>query len=318
MTPKAAIISLFALLPILVWFAIYRRQDRKDPEPVRLCAWAFLYGCLSAFPLMLIGFGIHMLKDRGAFDSWEFAIPVTIITSIVWFVVIAFGEEFIKAIATTEAIERSGVSFNQVIDGIIYGSSVGLGFAFIENLLYLWNASSGSLMSPEFASAFAIRSLGATLAHTIYSGFFGFCFAKAHLTPDVIPARSTRPTREFYAKIPEALTFHILRAHIFTKRPSRDGHSHRALVAEGFLVATILHFLYDIFVSIKLFGHHSTVLIVPLLIIGFGALWHLFHTPSNYALVARVQQTTLASRVRNVTRRMLVLPELYSGRITKL
>jgi RsiW-degrading membrane proteinase PrsW (M82 family) len=80
-------------------------------------------------------------------------------------------------------------SFNTVVDGAVYGAMAGLGFAFIENSLYI--AQNVDAMSLDFGLALfgagggitAVRALAGP-GHVIYSAFAGYYLGLAKFNPE--------------------------------------------------------------------------------------------------------------------------------------
>jgi RsiW-degrading membrane proteinase PrsW (M82 family) len=83
-----------------------------------------------------------------------------------------------------ETMKSAGVWYvhsrlNELEDGLIYGATVGLGFAASENILYLLSAISGGVQ--DFALTAVIRALTSTLLHASAAGIAGYGIARARL-----------------------------------------------------------------------------------------------------------------------------------------
>lgn len=53
---RAILILLVSLVPGIIWVYFFYRQDRYEPEPVRLVIKAFIYGGLAIIPVAIIEF----------------------------------------------------------------------------------------------------------------------------------------------------------------------------------------------------------------------------------------------------------------------
>lgn len=166
-------IGIFILLSVLPAFAIAAyvwRVDVTVREPLGLLVTTFLLGFLFA------GFaGILNSITEPAFQG----IPV--IGLIVFFyLIVAPVEETVKWLAVRLHAYRSH-DFNAVIDGAVYGAMAGLGFATIENAMfitdqYLAALQAGVTASPLVTAALptaAVRTFAGP-GHVIYSAFAGY------------------------------------------------------------------------------------------------------------------------------------------------
>jgi RsiW-degrading membrane proteinase PrsW (M82 family) len=108
---------LLAIAPSVFLFLFIYAKDRYEPEPLHLVLRVFLLGCLSVIPAGLL----------------EAAFPDGVITSAV---VAPVVEETCKFLVVFLVVWRHA-EFNEPVDGIIYATAAGLGFATVENILYV-------------------------------------------------------------------------------------------------------------------------------------------------------------------------------------
>lgn len=98
----------------------------------------------------------------------------------------AFIEELVKFMAVYVAVKGSKY-FDEPIDCMIYMITGALGFAAIENTLFLQQLllqqSSQGLLEISI-----VRSIGATLLHAIAGGFIGYYWAKKRLIVGLVMA----------------------------------------------------------------------------------------------------------------------------------
>lgn len=155
------------LLPALFWLWFWLREDRKKPEPVGLILRTFVAG-MAVVPLALPLQKLGLMLFTG--------------TSLiaVWVII----EEVLKyAIALIVVLWHRAV--DEPIDYIIYMITIALGFAALENALFIWNPLvSGDLAGSIITGNF--RFLGATLLHVIASGAIGVFLAFAFYKNDII------------------------------------------------------------------------------------------------------------------------------------
>lgn len=116
-----------ALAPaIFLLFYVWLR-DRYEREPLSLVIWTFGAGILSALLALLIGLGLATILPDGT-GFWG-----TVVDS---FFKVAAVEEACKLLAVYLVAYRNP-NFNEPMDGIVYAGAASLGFAALENVLYV-------------------------------------------------------------------------------------------------------------------------------------------------------------------------------------
>jgi RsiW-degrading membrane proteinase PrsW (M82 family) len=160
-----ALATAFAALPVGPLVACYLWLDRYEPEPKRLLAAGLLWGgCVAtAAALLLQGIGGLVAGFSGR-ASLEVVAPVT--------------EEACKGAFLVLLLWWRRAELDGVLDGIVYAGMVGIGFAFVENILYLAAAYNGTDgQGPGGTSAltttFVVRCLGSPFAHPLFTTFTG-------------------------------------------------------------------------------------------------------------------------------------------------
>jgi len=141
-------------------FALFllRRVDYNEREPWRLVLVAAGWGAVVATTLALV------------FESlWSFTVDVGLIPGPGEAVATAFNaslfEEIPKGLAVVLLFLVMRDEFDDVVDGIVYGAAVGLGFNFMETVVYM---SVGGL--PQW---FYRQWLGLYLGHATYTALIG-------------------------------------------------------------------------------------------------------------------------------------------------
>lgn len=160
------IIFAAAVLPgMALWFYIWLKDKKSEPFGQLLKA-TFL-GVLISIPAILIEYIIEYL----IFGDRE---PVSFIDhTIEAFCVAAIPEEGLKLGALWWVL-RKNPHFDEHYDGIVYAVCVGLGFAGIENIMYLF----GSM--DEWASIGIVRAIFAVPGHYINAVLMGYYYARYH------------------------------------------------------------------------------------------------------------------------------------------
>lgn len=155
---------LASLVPTLLYVWLVWRLDRYEKEPVSLLAAAFVWGALPAVVLSVVlelAFEAPLAALGSAYTQ---LISSSVITPPI--------EELFKALALLCLARWARHEFDGLLDGIIYGSIVGLGFAFTENIFYFvgtWRED--DLQS--WALVVLTRAFAFGLNHAMYTSFTG-------------------------------------------------------------------------------------------------------------------------------------------------
>lgn len=170
----------FGILPSSIWLFYYLKKD-LHPEPKRMIVEIFLTGALITLPAFFIQIGLsELLKQLQMFPLFT---EYPIITNIIkWFFVIALTEELLKYLVVRISILNSYV-VDEPLDIMLYMVVAALGFAAVENILYLLpisNVSYSSAIGTTIMVSF-IRFIGATFLHTLCSALVGYFLALSSL-----------------------------------------------------------------------------------------------------------------------------------------
>ncbi len=156
-TPILAAIA-GGIFPALAWLWFWSRED-SHPEPKRLVALAFMAGMVTVavvIPMQQFVAGF-VLTQTALYTAW----------SII--------EEVMKYVAARVAVLWRHED-DEPIDPVIYMIAVALGFAALENTLFLLSPLAGS--SPlETIMTGNLRFVGATLLHVVSSAAVGLALA---------------------------------------------------------------------------------------------------------------------------------------------
>jgi RsiW-degrading membrane proteinase PrsW (M82 family) len=146
------------LIPAIFWVWFWLREDSLKPEPYFLIAITFIAGMAvvpMALPLQRLAMDLY--PDTNVMILW-----VTI-------------EELLKY-AVALAIVFWNRDVDEPIDMVIYLIVIALGFAALENALFLFNPLiMGDYLNSALTGGF--RFLGATLLHVLASGTIGMFLA---------------------------------------------------------------------------------------------------------------------------------------------
>jgi len=155
-------VLLASLAPVLIiLFYIYFR-DKYDKEPLGLLLKALLMGIVIIVPVIFIE---RLLMNLMPQSSKVAAAAYHA------FVVAGSTEELFKFLALYLLVWKSP-SFDEKFDGIVYAVFVSLGFAGVENVLYVMDGGMQTALT---------RALTAVPAHAIFGITMGYYLGIAHM-----------------------------------------------------------------------------------------------------------------------------------------
>lgn len=160
------IILAAAIVPgILLLYYVYSKDF--NPEPKRMIYKGFFYGCLSVFVSTLIS---GPLMKLGFFVSQPSSFAEALQTS---FFGAAIPEESAKLLMLWLLLRHSP-EFDERYDGMVYAAAVGLGFACLENLMYVVSAGAGWFQVSVTRAIFAVPG------HFAFAIVMGYYFSRNH------------------------------------------------------------------------------------------------------------------------------------------
>lgn len=145
------------IAPIVALMSFIYLKDRIT-EPIPLIIRMFILGALLVFPIMFIqyAFAAEGINSNRVIES---------------FFQIAFFEEFFKWFIFMFAIYHHP-EFDDHYDGIVYAGSISMGFASVENVLYL--------VTNGIEYAF-LRAFFPVSSHALFGIIMGYYFGKAKM-----------------------------------------------------------------------------------------------------------------------------------------
>ncbi len=162
-----AIAFLGGIVPAIFWLWFWLREDKERPEPYTLIVLAFISGMLVvplALPLQKLA--LELFQDFNLI--------------LVWVII----EETLKyAVALIVVLWHKAV--DEPLDLVIYMIAIALGFAALENALFMFNP----LVAGDYINSIVtgnFRFLGATLLHVLASGTVGAFLALTYYKRNLI------------------------------------------------------------------------------------------------------------------------------------
>jgi protease PrsW len=154
--------TVLAAIPVVPVIAAYLWLDRYEAEPPWLLAFAFAWGAgLATFGALAVNtFSIAAIKASGG-DVTSAAVVVAPVV-----------EETFKGLGVLVVLLLRRKEFDGVVDGLVYAGMVGVGFAFLENVLYLGRSLDQVGGGGTFI-VFLLRCVVSPFAHPLFTGATG-------------------------------------------------------------------------------------------------------------------------------------------------
>ncbi len=165
---------LASVVPMLTYVIIIWWLDRNEREPLKLVFIHFFWGAVGAVILGLIwSISLHGIL--------KLYIPNEAVHELAGTILIApVIEEITKGIFLL--IMLSYRSYDNITDGFVYGSAIGLGFGMSENFLYFISHSADY---NSWIYLVVIRTFLTALIHCSSTGLFGLALGYAKLKPRI-------------------------------------------------------------------------------------------------------------------------------------
>jgi protease PrsW len=156
-------VAISGAIPALIAMWLFDRLDAKRPEPPSLRRKVAFVGMLSVIPAIVLEVLVTRTIGEQLGPMWTYQG-----SSFHAYVVAAAIEEACK-IAVVYWIVWRHPEFDERMDGIVYATRAGLGFALVENVMYLLGQEtlSGQLY------VWVARALLAVPGHAMWTGIIG-------------------------------------------------------------------------------------------------------------------------------------------------
>jgi len=173
------------IIPALLWLFFWLREDVEHPESRKNIIRTFIYGMLAVPVAFIIQYTVNVffLETK----SLESAVQATPLIGLVAVLVVSISEEVSKWFAGHKGEHNKGTD-EEPIDDVIYMITAALGFAALENMLFLI----GPLASGNTELAIIsgnMRFIGATMLHVATSATIGIFLAFSHFKLNTIKKR---------------------------------------------------------------------------------------------------------------------------------
>jgi len=174
----ALAVLVVSVAPALAFLVLILALDRREPEPAAMILKTIGLGAVSAVPALIVELALQGLP--------LFALPGLAGATATAFVQVAPVEEACKLAAVMVYVWRKP-AFNEENDGIVYAGAAAIGFAALENVLYVAQFGLGTGV---------LRAFTAIPSHVLTAVIMGLSVGRARFAPSRA-ARQRRLLRGF-------------------------------------------------------------------------------------------------------------------------
>jgi RsiW-degrading membrane proteinase PrsW (M82 family) len=170
----------FGFVPMFLSAAFVNWLDRYEKEPKLLLGAAFFWGVVIAGGgayILNTAFGISVYLLTGSEGAAEFG-TTSIAAPII--------EEGLKGLAVLVVFLVFSREFDSILDGIVYAAITAMGFAAIENVLYIYRNGFQEGGWEGFWALVFIRVLLVGWMHPFFTAFTGIGLAIARLSTNTL------------------------------------------------------------------------------------------------------------------------------------
>jgi RsiW-degrading membrane proteinase PrsW (M82 family) len=158
---------IIAITPAIIGLGAIYLSDRHDREPIKLLVLTFLLGAFAVVPSIIVEEILIMFNVfpgiGGAFYNA--------------FIVAALTEEYFKRFMILKVPYKTSY-FNEKLDGIVYGIFAHLGFATVENIIYVAFTYTNNPFIGLYRGIFSVP------AHAIFGVTMGYYLSLSRFDTD--------------------------------------------------------------------------------------------------------------------------------------
>jgi len=161
-----------AVVPAALWLVFFYLQDLLEPEPKPYVIAVFIIGALLASAV-----GIPVVRNLFQVQDWiGSGFLANLLGSIL---VVGFVQEFLKYAAVRYSTYLLP-EFDERMDGILYGTAAGLGYATMLNIHYIVDSGGVNL------GMGIIRIVITALAQASFAGISGYFLGRAKFEEEAV------------------------------------------------------------------------------------------------------------------------------------
>jgi protease PrsW len=161
---ETSLLLLLAISPGLFWLWYFYSRDKYEPEPLSWIVLIYFFGIVITIPVAITQGIIGLIFPE---------ILIAVLVAPVF-------EETAKYLVVRRTVYETR-EFNEPVDGIVYAAAAGLGFATLENIIYVFSALESSLVLALQTGV--VRAFISVPGHVLFSVMWGYALGRARFMP---------------------------------------------------------------------------------------------------------------------------------------
>lgn len=169
-----------ALVPAVIWLTVlFKKSKRRKVQLI-----IFFGSIFSVVPVFILHYLLNLFPQFDVLAFLQNTIHDQNINLILLFISVGIVEELVKQ-ALVRWADKRYLLIHTINDSIRYSLVAALGFAFAENIFYIFNIYT-QLGLQQLIVAYLFRSIFTTTAHLLFSGIFGYYYGIAKFAINIV------------------------------------------------------------------------------------------------------------------------------------
>ncbi len=285
MPKELAVLIAVSAIPTAIWAYLIFEGRKTSRWPLVL---AFLLGTLTVLPIVALQYFWVLEPKFDIYNLIREKIQETLLFNVATLLTAALIEEFFKS-GVVRFIDKTKVSIQTVGDAINYSILAGLGFSFIENIVYFYSIYSQTGVE-GLIFPLIFRSIFTMCAHMTFSGIFGYFYGISKFAKPIVETKLFKGERQSFVRLYSKFAG--------VNEPNAFAQLN---MAKGLLIAMTLHASFNLALEYEKF--------VPVMLIvggGFAYLLYLLaHRAGAIAFTNQGRLSTMATKDTDVVLQLL-------------
>ncbi len=173
------IAGVLAFIPALVWMIFLFRKTQRRWLQILI----FFGSIFSVVPVFALQYFLELFPQFNVLDFLQSQIHSQNFNFVLLFISVGIVEELVKQ-GLVRFVDRKYILIHTINDSIRYSFVAALGFAFAENIFYIYHIYN-QLELQQLIIVYLFRSVFTTCAHLIFSGYFGYYYGIAKFSINI-------------------------------------------------------------------------------------------------------------------------------------
>lgn len=172
--------GILAFIPAAIWLSIIFQRTKRRGIQILI----FVGSIFSVVPVFLLQYFLELFPQFDVLKFLDSNFQNQNVQLIFLFISVGIVEEIVKQFLV-RFIDRKYLLIQTINESIQYSLVAALGFAFAENIFYIFSIYSQFGIQQLFVT-YLFRAVFTTCAHMIFSGFFGYYYGIAKFSLNIV------------------------------------------------------------------------------------------------------------------------------------